>query len=162
MGSIDGTTSTTAPPTTTTVAPKPAANRLAGVDWAKVSSDLDRSGSGYDGVEVGGARYVDFRGNGTIDAFVWRVCQHATSPSWPYRLEMYDGSSDPLVPRRIAVIIPESERVLIKSVSFSQKMVMVDGSAFSPTDPNCCPSNRCPQHVRLGAGPVRPDRCAGG
>jgi hypothetical protein len=139
IGSIDGTTSTTAPPAATTAAPTVPANRLAGVDWSKVASDMDCTGSGVTGLEVGGARYADVRGKGTVDAFVWRNCAHVAS-SWPYRLEVFDGSSDPEAPRRIAVLVPESERLLIKSLSFQNNTVVVDGSAYAPDDPNCCPT----------------------
>lgn len=133
IGSIDGTTSTTA---TTAAAP---ANRLAHVDWSEVPSDLDCTGSGVKGLEVGGARYGNIRGTNTIDAFVWRNSAHVAS-AWPYRLEVFDGSSDPHAPKRLAILVPESERLAITSVSFPNDTVLVDGNAYAPDDPNCCPS----------------------
>lgn len=131
IGSIDGTTSSSTPPGP--------ANRLADVDWAEVPSDLDCTGSGREGLEVGGARYGNVRGTNTVDAFVWRNCAHIAS-SWPYRLEAFDGSSDPLAPKRLAVLVPESERLAISSVSFTGNKVVVDGKAYASDDPNCCPS----------------------
>jgi hypothetical protein len=139
IGSIDGTTSTTAPPATTTVAPTVPANRLAGLDWSKVPSDLDCTGSGVKGLEVGGAQYADVRGKGTIDAFVWRNCAHVAS-SWPYRLEVFDGSSDPQAPKRIAVLVPESERLAIKSVSFRNNLVVPTGAPTHRTTPTAAPA----------------------
>ena len=150
----DASSTTTEPPTTTTMSSSttqttsttamsttasPSDGRLAGVDWPSVISDLDCTEASNTGVEVVGARYADARRNGTIDAFVWVDCVHPTS-SWPSQLEVFDGSSDPRAPRRMAVLIPQSDGLFIKSVSFGDKTVTVDAAKYSPDDANCCPS----------------------
>jgi hypothetical protein len=53
---------------------------------------------------------------------------------------VFDGSSDPRAPKRIAILVPESERLAITSVSFPNNKVLVDGSAYAPDGPNCCAS----------------------
>jgi hypothetical protein len=110
-------------------------------DWANIITDLDCSPINQ-GVEVDGARFADVRGQGVKDAFVWVDCQHPTS-GWPMQLEVFDGSSDPVSPRRIAVLINANEEVsIIDSISFSGDSVTVHGASLAPNDHLCCPSIR--------------------
>lgn len=107
-------------------------------DWTSIITDLDCRPVNQ-GVEVNGARFADVRGQGVKDAFVWVACQHSTS-AWPMQLEVFDGSSDPVNPRRIAVLINADEDLIISELSFSGDSVTAHGAGYAPNDARCCPS----------------------
>lgn len=128
---------TSTPPPPPAVGPQSLTD-LTDDDWADVIDDVDCSVNNM-GVEVLGVRFADVRGGGVRDAFVWVDCVHNAS-TWPHQLEVFDGSSPPASPRRIAVLQSTQDNLLIRSVTFSGHTVQVDSAGYAETDPMCCPS----------------------
>lgn len=124
--------------TATHTAARPSLADLTVQDWANIITDLNCMPVNR-GVEILGTRFADVRGIGVKDAFVWVDCYHETS-SWPQQLEVFDGSSDPANPRRMAVLVSADEPMLIRSLSFARKAVTVDAAGYATNDPTCCPS----------------------
>ncbi|UNO43582.1 hypothetical protein [Streptomyces sp. MST-110588] len=124
----------------------PASTPLADTDWTTVIDDIDCRITGNEGIEVLGTRFADVRGKGVPDALVWFDCVHRAS-TWPDQLEVFDGTSSPTAPRRLAVLVSAEEKVngrgvKISAVSTHGATVVVDLRAYEPTDPMFQPSKR--------------------
>ncbi|GAA1933943.1 hypothetical protein [Streptantibioticus ferralitis] len=146
---VGGCTSTSPrAPVTPSIPPSasPAGTPLANTNWASAITDIDCTTQGNEGIEVLGTRFAAVRGADTPDAFVWFDCVHQAS-SWPHQLDVYDGSSAPDAPRRIATLVSATEQVnghglRVAGLSFSGHSVTVDLVAYAPNDPMCCPTQR--------------------
>ncbi len=135
--------------------------RLANVDWIAYSTHLDCRTPGL-GTELIGSQFVDVTEDGWPEAFVTFACRVLTS-SAPEQLEVFDGSSDPKQPRRLAILIQQSggldERGFrVRKLLFDGRKVTVDAAAFTSQAGNCCPDRRVIQVFtwtgkRFHAGP---------
>jgi len=80
------------------------------VDWTKVVPEKELgclppvSPSDPHGVQVDAKQFADVTGDGKPEAFVVVACIGSTE-SWPDRLEVFDGASNPAHPRRIATLL---------------------------------------------------------
>jgi hypothetical protein len=126
------------PPACSGPPPRPTLVDSPAINWENIISDLDCSQVNR-GIEVLGVQFSDIRIRGVRDAFVWVDCYHDTSP-WPHQLEVFDGSSEPASPQRMAVLINAQEGELVRGVSFSDTAVLVDIARYSESDGLCCPS----------------------
>lgn len=133
------------------------ANPLVNVDWTHVVTQTEL-GCGSTtpgqvgpnlGVEVDAKQFADVTGDDNAEAFVAVACVPSTS-SWPSRLEVFDGSSDPAHPKRIAKLLdytdgPDGANGLglrIKTISVSKRTATIISAGFLPDDGLCCPSLR--------------------
>jgi len=101
------------------------------------------------GVEVDEKQFADVTGDGKKEAFVAVACVASTS-SWPDRLEVFDGASDPAHPRRIATLLDYQDGTdehgirigrnfgIPQSITISGRTVTVVSLGYVPTDANCC------------------------
>ncbi len=101
------------------------------------------------GTELIRTQFVDITDDGVPDAFVTYACMVGTS-SAAQQLEVFDGSSDPEEPRRIGVLVKQSDGVderglRVRKLTFGPRTVGVEASAFDTFNPNCCPSLRVRQ-----------------
>lgn len=129
-------------------------NPLGKVDWTKVVTETDLGCNGPTGpnlgVEVDEKQFADVDGDGMEEAFVAVACVASTS-SWPDRLEVFDGASDPSHPRHIATLLDYQDGTderglrmgsnfgIPQSITISGQTVSVVSLGYAPTDPDCCP-----------------------
>lgn len=102
-------------------------------------------------MEVDEKQFADVTGDGKKEAFVAVACVASTS-SWPDRLEVFDGASDPSHPRRIATLLDYNDGTderglrmgrnvgIPRSITISGRVVTVVSLGYAPTDPNASPS----------------------
>ncbi|MFI9781175.1 hypothetical protein ACIHCV_42310 [Streptomyces sp. NPDC051956] len=126
--------------------PDPGGTPLAGTDWEAVIDTIDCTDAGNEGVAIMETKFADVRGRGVPDAFVAFQCVHQAS-SFPQQVEVYDGSSSPEAPRRIAVLLSAEEDAhgpgpRLGGISFSGKSVTLSLATYTAQDPFCCPSLR--------------------
>ncbi|WP_030622291.1 hypothetical protein [Streptomyces sclerotialus] len=124
----------------------PEGTPLADTDWAAAIDDIDCTGAGNEGIEILNTWFADVRGTGVPDAFVSFTCRHQAS-TFPQQLEVYDGSSSPEAPERIAVLLSAEEKAngpgpRVGDISFSGRSVTLSLAAYTPDDAFCCPSLR--------------------
>jgi len=128
-------------------------NPLGKVDWTKAVTETDLGCNGPTGpnlgVEVDEKQFADVTGDGKKEAFVAVACVASTS-SWPDRLEVFDGASDPTHPRRIATLLDYQDGTderglrmgsnfgIPQSITVTGRTVTVVSLGYAPTDPNCC------------------------
>lgn len=128
-------------------------NPLGKVDWTKAVTETDLgcnapTGPNH-GVEVDEKQFADVTGDGKKEAFVAVACVASTS-SWPDRLEVFDGASDPAHPRRIATLLDYKDGTderglrigsnfgIPQSITISGRTITVVSHGYASTDPNCC------------------------
>jgi len=132
-------------------------NPLGKVDWTKVVTQTDLGCNGPTGpnlgVQVDEKQFADVTRDGKEEVFVAVSCVASTS-SWPDRLEVFDGASDPAHPRRIATLLDyhdgTDERGLRmgrnfgipQSITISGQTVVVVSLGYASSDPDCCPSQK--------------------
>ncbi len=132
---------------TPTPADASAGSPLSSTDWTRVLDHLDCLDAGNEGIEVLNTQFADVRGTGVPDAFVTFRCIYRAS-TWPSQVEVFDGSSSPDNPKRIAVLVDVDEKMngrnLLASsdLSFSGGVVTVKLAAYQADDAMCCPSER--------------------
>jgi O-glycosyl hydrolase len=134
-------------------------NPLGKVDWTKVVTEADLGCNDTTlghvgpnlGVEVDEKQFADVTGDGKKEAFVAVACVASTS-SWPDRLEVFDGASDPAHPRRIATLLDYQDGTdelglrmgsnfgIPQSITVTGRTVTVVSHGYAPTDGLCCPS----------------------
>lgn len=128
-------------------------NPLGKVDWTKVITETDLGCNGptgpHLGVQVDEKQFADVTGDGKKEAFVAVACVASTS-SWPDRLEVFDGASDPAHPRLIATLLDYKDGTderglrigsnfgIPQSITISGRTVTVVSLGYAPTDPDCC------------------------
>ena len=148
-------------PTTASSSPTPTKNPLGKVDWTKVVTETDLGCNDTTlghvgpnlGVLVDEKQFADVTGDGKEEAFVAVACVASTS-SWPDRLEVFDGASDPAHPRLIATLLDYKDGAderglrigsnvgIPQSITISGRTVTVVSLGYAPTDPDCCPSRQ--------------------
>ena len=120
-------------------------------DWTKVvvAKELGCpppvSPSDPHGVQVDAKQFADVTGDGKPEAFVAASCVGSTE-SWPDRLEVFDGASDPSHPRRIAILLneqdgtdsPDGFGLRIQSIKVSGKQVTVVSKGWLPGECFAC------------------------
>ena len=132
-------------------------NPLGKVDWTKVITETDLGCNGptgpHLGVQVDEKQFADVTGDGTKEAFVTVTCVASTS-SWPDRLEVFDGASDPAHPQLIATLLDYKDGTderglrigslfgIPQSITISGRTVTVVSLGYTPTDPNASPSQQ--------------------
>jgi O-glycosyl hydrolase len=132
-------------------------NPLGKVDWTKAVTETDLGCNGptgpHLGVQVDEKQFADVTGDGKKEAFVAVACVASTS-SWPDRLEVFDGASDPAHPRLMATLLDYKDGTderglrigstvgIPHSITISGQTATVVSLGYAPTDPNCCPSRQ--------------------
>jgi hypothetical protein len=135
----------------------PPKSDLTRVDWTKVVTETDLGCNGptrpHLGVQVDEKQFADVTGDGKKEAFVAVACVASTS-SWPDRLVVFDGASDPAHPRLIATLLDYQDGTderglrigsnvgIPQSITISGQTVTVVSLGYAPTDPDCCPSRQ--------------------
>ncbi len=128
-------------------------NPLEKVDWTKVVTETDLGCNGPTGpnlgVEVDEKQFADVTGDGKKEAFVAVACVASTS-SWPDRLEVFDGASDPAHPRLIATLLDYKDGTderglrigknfgIPQSITISGRTATVVSHGYAAADSNCC------------------------
>src|SRR2546427_2883192 len=131
----------------------PAKADLTTVNWTKVVTETDLGCNGptgpHLGVQVDEKQFADVTGDGKKEAFVAVACVASTS-SWPDRLEVFDGASDPAHPRLIATLLDYKDGTderglriggnvgIPQSITISGRTVTVVSDGYAATDPDCC------------------------
>jgi hypothetical protein len=115
------------------------AGALGSVAWTRTIQDVDCSTTGH-GLEVDAEQYGDVTGDGKPEAFVAVACVPVTS-SWPQRLEVFDGASDPSNPRRLATLLgyddgTDERGLRIASITVAGRTVVVKSLGYHLDDPN--------------------------
>ena len=126
-------------------------NPLGKVDWTKVVTETDLGCNGptgpHLGVQVDEKQFADVTGDGKKEAFVAVACVASTS-SWPDRLEVFDGASDPAHPRLIATLLDYKDGTderglriggnvgIPQSITISGRTVTVVSDGYAATDSN--------------------------
>jgi hypothetical protein len=107
-------------------------------DWTKVVTTKELgcpatvSPNGPHGIQVDAKQFADVTGDGKPEAFVAVACIGSTE-SWPDRLEVFDGASNPAHPRLIATLLnyqdgtdgPHGLGLRIQSIKVAGKQVIV-------------------------------------
>ncbi len=128
---------------------------LEGVDWTKVITEKELGcqppayPSDPHGVQVDVEKFADVTGDGNPEAFVAVACVGATE-SWPDRLEVFDGASDPAHPQRIATLLdyqdgtdgPQGLGLRIQSIQISGEQVTVVSKGWLPGQCFACGDRR--------------------
>ena len=124
-------------------------NPLGKVDWTKAVTETDLGCNGPTGPNNGELvdekQFADVTGDGKEEAFVAVACRGITE-SWPDRLEVFDGASDPAHPRRIATLLDYQDGtdgtngngLRIQSIMISGKMVTVVSDGWTPGECFAC------------------------
>jgi O-glycosyl hydrolase len=128
-------------------------NPLGKVDWTKVVTETDLGCNGptgpHLGVQVDEKQFADVTGDGKKEAFVAVACVASTS-SWPDRIEVFDGASDPAHPRLIATLLDYKDGTderglrigsnfgIPQSITISGRAVTVVSHGYAASDGNCC------------------------
>ncbi|MBA3947301.1 MAG: hypothetical protein H0X37_22425 [Herpetosiphonaceae bacterium] len=136
-----------------TVALKVNPNPLEKVDWRQVITDLHCDGldGPNRGVEIDEKQFADVTGDGKAEAFVAASCAPLTS-SWPQRLYVFDGASDPTRPRLMATLLDYNDGTDTRglrigdgfgynpapSITIDGSTVTIVSAGYAPEDPNCC------------------------
>jgi len=133
------------------------ANPLGKVDWTHVVTESELGCNGTTpghigpnlGVEVDAKQFADVTGDDNAEAFVAVACVGSTE-SWPDRLEVFDGASDPDHPRRIATLLDYQDGtdgtdgygLRIQSITISGKMVTIVSRGWTPGECFACGDQR--------------------
>jgi O-glycosyl hydrolase len=148
-------TTSTLTPTNTQLpqaTPSPATS-LRGVDWTKVltSTELGCNGPSAPnlGTQVDVKQFADVTGDNNAEAFVAVACVGSTE-SWPDRLEVFDGASDPAHPRHIATLLNYQDGtdgtngygLRIQSITISGKRVTIVSHGWTPGECFACGDQR--------------------
>jgi hypothetical protein len=127
---------------------------LEDVDWTQVvtQKELGCDNPNYGpnhGVEVDAKQFADITGDGKAEAFVAVACVGSTE-SWPDRLEVFDGASDPAHPQRTAILLDyqdgsdgsSGEGLRIHSITISGKLITVVSRGWTPEECYTCGDQR--------------------
>jgi hypothetical protein len=131
--------------------PLPPISSLKEVDWTKVATAKElgcphpASPNDPHGVQVDAKQFADVTGDGKPEAFVAVACVGSTE-SWPDRLAVFDGASDPAHPRRITTLLdyqdgtdgPHGLGLRIQSIKVSGKQVIVVSKGWLPGECFAC------------------------
>ncbi|HEV7790829.1 MAG TPA: hypothetical protein VGP05_17625 [Pseudonocardia sp.] len=111
-----------------------AASPLTGADWATLTGY--RCPAEDQKVLVDQVVYGDITGDGVSDAVVSLTCSTTTSSN-PLRIEAFDGSSSPMHPRSLGVLISDSDPIYLEKadVTIAHPTVTVSGEALGPDAP---------------------------
>jgi hypothetical protein len=111
---------------------------LSDAEWTGLIDDLDCAPVNK-GVELGDRQVAELREPGTRDVVVSVDCVHETSP-WPYQVAVYDGSSPADAPVRLAVLLDDDERLLVRSMTVTGGRITITTVGWAERDPSCCPT----------------------
>ncbi len=112
---------------------------IGSVDWTKAITDMDCSTYGH-GLQVDAKVTGDITGDGRPDVVVAVACVALTS-SWPDKVFVYDGASDPSEPRRIATLLDyrdgtDDRGLRVRGMDIRESTVTVRSLSYAPQDPN--------------------------
>lgn len=143
-------------PASTATASKSATNPLRGTDWARVTSFR----CPLDDQRVIVVKVVDgdATGDGVADAVVSLTCSTTTSSN-PLRVEAFDGTSAPVHPRSLGVLVSETDPIYVEEadVTIARDTVTVAARALGPDAPMAAgPQVRFTQAFTYRGGALHP------